>query len=226
MEKYLIGTRPRQTTLQVANSKWENIGVHEQWIPGLPNPQSLAHNCSTNLSHSRWVNEVVNRITSIYLPKHTGGLNDKRIWAKATNGCYTVKSGYNGVYHSLHCDWPSTSKTSNSEVKWEQFWEKFWTLRLPLCIQFFIWCSFWFWYACPIAHSLAKRGVNLSPSYIRCGNSHKIVTHMLLGCPEQNRFGHCRPLGLILIRVNQHHFNTGSCDGSARLQIKALFCPA
>ncbi|KAF5442842.1 hypothetical protein F2P56_035458 [Juglans regia] len=104
---------------------------------------------------------------------------DKTIWEREKNGCFTVRSAYKMFKCMENND--SHGETSHANRK-QQFWKSLWKLKVPNKVKIFVWkaCRDGF----PTRLNLRKKQVVVDDICQLCSKSVEDTTHALYQCPH------------------------------------------
>jgi ribonuclease HI len=103
--------------------------------------------------------------------------SDKFFWPGTTNGCYSVKSGYQALIHLENQQLPGSS--TNNVL--HPIWKAVWSLRIPKKCQHFAWRASRD--ALPTRVNLRKRHIPIDPMCENCRTSPEDVLHAVWNCP-------------------------------------------
>ncbi|XP_057444459.1 uncharacterized protein LOC130736674 [Lotus japonicus] len=132
------------------------------------------------------------RILAVPLPFQPQ--DDHMYWAGSGDGKYCVKSGYEFLRGKVSQQLSEASSTIRFSA---EFWKELWKSScLPRCKELV-------WRACngalPVRGALRKRGLDVDPSCMRCGEEDESIEHVFLRCPVARACWFASDLGL---RIN------------------------
>lgn len=101
---------------------------------------------------------------------------DRLAWTASTDGCYSVKSGYNY--------WQSASSPV-SQVQQSNGWNRLWRLSLPPKVKIFLWrfCK----NTIPVRDLLRHKGVSVPTLCPFCNLADEHMVHMFFECSFANQ---------------------------------------
>ena len=102
---------------------------------------------------------------------------DKFCWIGTSNGCYTVKNGYQILLQQEKQHLPSCSTNDT----FQPIWNAVWSLRIPKKCQLFAWRAAR--EALPTRMNLFKRRIPIDPQCENCQKSPEDVLHAMWNCP-------------------------------------------
>lgn len=109
---------------------------------------------------------------------------DRLVWKRTNDGCYSVKSGYHFFLQHLNEATDECTNKSLHDPQQGKFWKLLWRTNVSPKVRMFAWRS------CheilPVMSNLVKRKLANSPLCPRCREEDETVLHVLLNCKYAN----------------------------------------
>uniref|UniRef100_A0A2N9EM79 Reverse transcriptase zinc-binding domain-containing protein n=1 Tax=Fagus sylvatica TaxID=28930 RepID=A0A2N9EM79_FAGSY len=163
-----IPTNGGQKVISPMSQFQENAKVKELLTPSL--------SWNTNLIEEIFLPFEANLISQI--PLRGTHKPDRQVWARTSNGMFSVQSAYQMLVEDLKIKESGTSTTSQ---RWKVFWKNLWSVKVPQKIKVFMWkaCS----NILPTCTKLFDRNIVSNFSCSVCGDEAETRDHLFMECP-------------------------------------------
>lgn len=112
------------------------------------------------------------------IPVRSPPTTDRRIWRFTKHGFFTVKSAYHRAVQKFSKIHEERAAGSYIHKEWKMIWG---IVAIPR-VRLFIWRACM--NALPTRDQLHRRGVDIDPICVMCGEKVETIDHLLLNCQE------------------------------------------